>query len=312
MNKRIDNIISPAIAKKTAPIVLFTYNRPEHTRLTVEALKANKYASESDLIVFSDGHKNDRDKAKVDEVRAYLKTITGFQSYKIIERKKNIGLAANIIDGVTQMVNEYGKIIVLEDDLITSPYFLQYMNEGLDLYEKEEDVISIHGYMYPVRKKLPETFFIKGADCWGWGTWRRGWDIFKADGQELLKELETRKLQREFDYNGSYPYTKMLKKTIKGEIGSWAIRWYASAFLNNKLTLYPGRSLVFHNGSDGSGINCSENSIYDVKLSLEPVNVSSIKIEESNPAKKNMIHHFRYRMKYIKIKSVIRNFFNRK
>ena len=304
--------MSQLSSKKTAPIVLFTYNRPEHTRLTIDALKINKYASESDLIVYSDGYKNEPDRPKVEEVRAYLKSITGFQSCKIIEREKNIGLAENIIDGVTKVVNEFEKIIVLEDDLITSPYFLQYMNEGLDLYENEEDVISVHGYIYPVRKKMPETFFIKGADCFGWGTWRRGWNIFNAEGRVLLEELEARKLQREFDFNGSYPYTKMLKKTVKGLIGSWAIRWYASAFLKNKLTLYPGKSLIYHNGSDGSGTNCYESDFLNVELSPNPIRVSFIKPEESKQARKNMVHYFRYRMKYLMIKSLLKNLIKRK
>ncbi|HRU00618.1 MAG TPA: glycosyltransferase, partial [Victivallales bacterium] len=196
---------------KLAPIALFVYNRPWHTRQTVTALQNNELAAESELVVFSDGPKVEKNKEKtknneekVKEVRDYIKSINGFKTVKIIERTQNLGLANSIISGVTEIVNQYGKIIVLEDDLVTSPHFLRFMNEALDLYEKEEDVISIHGYVYPI-PDLPETFFLKGADCWGWATWKRGWDLFEPDGKKLLRELKEKKLLKRFDFNGTYP-----------------------------------------------------------------------------------------------------------
>ena len=277
-----------------APIVIFTYNRPIHTKETVEALQKNKYAEESDLIVFSDAPKNEDAQKGVEDTRSYLRTVSGFKSVKIIERETNRGLADNIIDGVTSVVNEQGKIIVLEDDLLTSPYFLTFMNQALEKYENEEKVISVHGYAYPVNKKLPESFFIRGADCLGWGTWKRAWDLFVEDGQHLLNEIKEKRLSKEFDFSGSYPYTKMLEKQAKGTIGSWAVRWYASAFLNNKLTLYPGRSLIFHNGSDGSGTNCDENDELSVELSTTPILLEEIMIEENKDARDAFIYFFRY------------------
>ncbi|WP_287963196.1 glycosyltransferase [Alcanivorax sp.] len=144
--------------KRLAPIVLFTYNRPWHTRRTVEALLKNAEARDSDLIVFSDGPRDADAEAKVAEVRQYLRTIRGFESVRIIEREHNLGLAANIISGVTEVVNESGRAIVLEDDLVTSPWFLQYMNDGLNRFEADDRVISIHGYCYPV-PGLPTVFF---------------------------------------------------------------------------------------------------------------------------------------------------------
>ncbi|ETK09663.1 hypothetical protein T231_08720 [Tannerella sp. oral taxon BU063 isolate Cell 6/7/9] len=150
---------------RLAPIVLFTYNRPVHTRQTIDALLKNEYASESDLIIFSDAPKNCVAEDGVRQTRAYLREITGFRSIKLIERAENMGLAANIIDGVTQVVNEYGRIIVLEDDLLTSPFFLKYMNEALSMYEDANEVISVHGYIFPIKRKLPESFFIRGTDC---------------------------------------------------------------------------------------------------------------------------------------------------
>ena len=148
---------------------------------------------------------------------------------------------------------------MLEDDLLTSPYFLDFMNEGLSIYEEDEKVISIHGYVYPISEKLPETFFLRGADCWGWATWKRGWDLFEPDGGLLLNKLEESKQTEEFDFNRSYPYTQMLKDQINGKTNSWAVRWYASAFLQNKYTLYPGKSLVSNIGGDGSGTNTGLN-----------------------------------------------------
>jgi len=243
-----------------APVTLFVYNRFDHTKKTIEALQKNKLATESDLIIFSDGPKNDSTKDEVNKVRDYLKTVNGFKSVSLIEREKNFGLAQSIINGVTDVVSRYGKIIVLEDDLISSPYFLQYMNQALDLYESTERVISIHGYIYPVKNSLPETFFLRGADCWGWATWERGWNLFEADGQKLLTELKNKKLERDFNWDNAYPFTQMLRGQIKGFNNSWAIRWHASAFIKDKLTLYPGRPLIINIGFDNSGTHSSSRS----------------------------------------------------
>jgi len=249
-----------------APIVLFTYNRPWHTMQTVEALKKNELAQESELFIFSDGWKNEDDKPKVLEVREYLKTINGFKKVTIIEKDKNWGLANNIIDGVTKIVNDYGRIIVLEDDLVTSPYFLSFMNEALEMYKDEPKVASIHGYIYPI-KDLPETFFIKGADCWGWATWKEKWAIFEPDGKKLLEEVKRKNLAKEADFDGAYGFTKMLKNQIKGKNNSWAIRWYFSAFLRDMLTLYPGKSYVKNIGFDFNATHTkNKTEMFDVEL----------------------------------------------
>lgn len=264
-----------------APIALFVYNRPWHTQQTIEALLANAEAAQTSLIVFSDGARNEEANQSVSLVRAYIRGITGFKSIEIIERETNLGLARSIIDGVTRVCEEYGRVIVLEDDLVTSTSFLAYMNEGLARYEHDDRVISIHGYVYPVNATLPETFFLKGADCWGWATWKRGWGLFESDGRVLLQQLTHRKLTRRFDFEGTYPYTKMLKNQIKGKNNSWAIRWYASAFLKDRLTLYPGRSLVHNIGNDSSGTHCSETGAYSGELSSKPVQVELIRAEEN-------------------------------
>jgi hypothetical protein len=273
-----------------APIVLFVYNRPLHTQQTVEALKQNLLSKESDLFIFSDGPKTDSQTDKVMSVRRYIQQIDGFKSITIFERDTNFGLALSIIDGVTSVVNQYGRVIVLEDDLVTSPYFLNYMNDALDLYANDNAVISVHGYIYPVASQLPETFFIRGADCWGWGTWKRGWDLFEEDGQKLLLELKKRKLSKAFDFNGKAKYCQMLQDQIAGKNDSWAVRWYASAFLKNKLTLYPGKSLVHNIGIDGSGTHIGTHSgktqSFDTELLDYQLTFDKLSICESKEARK--------------------------
>jgi len=266
---------------RLAPIILFTYNRPEHTQLTVEALIKNHLSKESDLIIYSDDARTPEQRQKVDAVRKYLTTITGFHSVKLIHRSHNFGLATSIIQGITEVLQQSERVIVLEDDMILSPYFLTYMNDALDQFARDERVISIHGYVYPVEQELPEAFFIPGADCWGWATWRRGWKIFNSNGQYLLDELTRQGLLRSFDFNGAYPYSQMLKEQIEGKNDSWAVRWYASAFLHKKLTLYPGCSLVHNIGNDNSGTHCGKSESLDVELNENPINLKNIKVEVS-------------------------------
>ena len=268
-----------------APIALFTYKRLTHTKRTIASLLNNYLASQSDLIIFSDAPKNETDIEAVKEVRDFLEKIDGFHSVLIIYRENNLGLANSIIGGVTEILQQYDRVIVLEDDMVTSPYFLTYMNESLEIYSNDDRVISIHGYVYPVKNKLPKTFFLRGADCWGWATWQRGWKCFNPNGQYLLDELQKLDMTNEFDFNGTYGYTQMLKDQIAGKNDSWAIRWYASAFLEDKLTLYPRHSLVHNIGNDSSGTHCGTTSKLDVILSLAPIKVDRIEVKESKLAR---------------------------
>lgn len=277
----------------TSPVLLFVYSRPDHTRRTVESLLRNGLAGESDLIVFSDAARTPQKQAAVDEVRAYLKGITGFRTVSIHHRPHNFGLAKSIIEGVTEVLKQHERVIVLEDDMETSPHFLAYMNEALDRFENDDRVASIHGYVYPVEQSLPEAFFLPGADCWGWATWRRAWIHFNPNGQYLLNELKRRNLIRAFDFNGAYPYSKMLEGQIKGSNDSWAVRWYASAFLAGKLTLYPGRSLVHNIGNDSSGTHCGESDAHDAILSTMPIDLSHVEVMPSNAGRQAFEGFFR-------------------
>jgi len=280
-----------------APIVLFVYNRPWHTQQTIEALQNNELASESELFIYADGAKNNKANEGVKKVRNYIKTVDGFSKVTIIERENNLGLADSIIDGVTQTVNKYGRVIVLEDDLVTSSYFLRFMNDALEVYKYNNEVASIHGYLYPIDNMIgvPDTFFIKGADCWGWATWARSWELFELNGQKLLDELQYKRLQKEADFNNSYGYTRMLKDQINGKNNSWAIRWYMSCFLQNKLTLYPKRSYVQNIGNDDSGTHCSQTDQFFINiLSHEPMQLNKVAVvSEDAKAREYMEKYFR-------------------
>lgn len=275
------------------PITLFTYARPYHTKRTVDALLRNHGVGEHDLIVYSDAPRTPDNTEAVEAVRAYLQTITGFRSLTVHHRPNNYGLAKSIIEGVTEVLSSYESIIVLEDDMLVSPHFLTYMNEALHRFSNDERVISVHGYIYPVQHVLPEAFFLRGADCWGWATWRRGWALFNQDGQALLNKLKRNNLVRTFNFNGTYSFSQMLEDQIKGRNDSWAVRWYASAFLSDKLTLYPGRSLVHNIGFDNSGTHCGVGTDYEVVLSASPIDLSAVVVGETECGREAFEHFFR-------------------
>lgn len=269
-----------------APVAIFAYNRLEHLQRTVAALAANEGAGETDLVVFSDGSAGDTDASAVAAVRGYLETIHGFRSVRVIRRPYNWGLSKSIISGVTEMCALYGRVIVVEDDLLTAPYFLRYMNEALRLYEQDEQVAAIQGYAYHTRKPLPQTFLMQGVGSWGWATWKRAWDKFDADGSHLLSLIEGQGMRREFDLEGAYPYTQTLRDQVAGRNDSWAIRWRASVFLSGQLALHPGRSLVQNIGFDGSGTHCGAHSRWSVPLADQPVEVRRQAIQENMKARR--------------------------
>lgn len=247
---------------KLAPIALFVYNRPAHTRQTVEALQKNEFATESELFIFSDAPKKPEAAAAVSEVRQYIRTISGFKSVGIIERDRNWGLANSVIDGVTRLCDEHGRAIVLEDDLLTSTYFLRFMNEALARYQDAPQVMQISGYMFPVKVESgSETFFLPFTTSWGWATWQRAWKYFdpSAAGYQALKN--DRAKRKAFDLEGEGGYCKMLESQLRGEIDSWAIRWYLSVFMHNGLVLYPSQALVENTGFDGSGTHCGKHDV---------------------------------------------------
>jgi len=269
-----------------APVILFVFNRPEHTRRSVEALKANNNSAMTPLVIYSDAARNERDEIAVSAVRDYIRTIDGFSDVRIIEQTRNMGLANSVIAGVTEVIDRHGRVIVLEDDMETAPFFIDYMNAALQKYQDEEKVYCIHGYAFPADMTGvgSNTFFLGGAECWGWATWKRAWDNFCPDAKQLINELRSRGLAASFDYDGNYPYMRMLVRQSRGRIDSWAIRWRASAFVRGGLTLWPRVSLVRNFGLDGSGVHCDSTDYFDVMTSDKPFMPDDIPIEVSDVA----------------------------
>ncbi len=236
-----------------APIVLFVYNRQWHTQQTIEALQKNQLAAESELFIFSDGAKNMKDAPAVEAVRSYLRSISGFKKVEIIESQTNRGLADSIISGVTEIVNKYGKIIVLEDDIVTSAYFLTFMNEGLELYADVSNVYSVNGYMFEIKTEIIDTILSPLAtSSWGWGTWNNKWKVFQIAPQYINEIQNSSVLSNWFNF-GEFEYSNMLSNS-----NSWAIRWYYSVRLKNGLGVFPTKSLVKNIGFDGTGTHYKE------------------------------------------------------
>lgn len=276
-----------------APVVIFAYDRLEHLRSTINSLQLNKLAHKTDIFIYSDSAKSKKNEEGVSKVRDYLTSITGFQSVTIIHRAQNFGLAKSIISGVSEILKTSKRIIVLEDDLVTSPYFLNYMNDALEMYKEHSEVASIHGYIYPINNKnLPNYFFIKGADCWGWATWDRAWQHFEADGNLLLEQINNAPDKADFDFSGGYKYTKMLQDQVEGKNNSWAIRWYASAFLRGMVTLYPSQSFVHNIGNDGSGTHSETTNHFDADIlkHYPPLSLNSTK--ENTVARTRITEYF--------------------
>lgn len=267
-----------------APIALFVYNRPDHTRRTLTFLQKNQLAENSRLFIFADGARAEADKPRVEQVRQILDGVTGFKSVKVIASETNLGLAESIIRGVTQLTQEYGKVIVFEDDLLSSPYTLQYFNEALDRYEHEEQVMHVGAYMYDLKDpSLPETFFYRAATSWGWATWGRAWKYFEPNIDTLMSQFDQEKIHQ-FSIEGSMNFWKQMLQFKSGKNNSWAIRWYASIFLRGGLTLNPSRSFIQNIGHDGSGVHSNNEDIYQVRMAQKPVSQYPTVIEENQQA----------------------------
>ena len=242
-----------------APIAFFAYKRPEHTLRALEALSRCELAGESSLFIFCDGPKRPEDEDGVRKVREVAESRRWCGSVEVIKREENAGLAKSIFAGVSRLCEEYGRVIVLEDDLLVSPSFLRYMNDALDLYKDEERVMQVSGYMFdaPLRAET-DAIFLSFTTSWGWGTWHRAWLKFDPamSGYDRLKN--DRKLRRAFNLDGHFDYFSMLEKQLAGILDSWAIQWYLSVFMCNGLVLHPVRTLVSNAGFDGSGTHCGE------------------------------------------------------
>jgi hypothetical protein len=254
-----------------SPIIIFVYNRLHHLDRLFNSLQRNDLFKKSKVLIFSDGPKNQIDKDKIDKVRELLKKRLIPQNSEIIENDVNLGLSRNVIGGLNKTFQIYDRAIILEDDLELSPFFLNYMNDALNLYAISENVASISGYMYPIdpKKFSNNYFFLKLIESWGWGTWKRAWKNFEKDSLILKKKIDEKKLANEFNFESGISYYQMLIDNINGLNDSWAVRWYASTFLKNMNTLFPSRSFVKNIGIDNSGENCNYTTVYDSSVNFE-------------------------------------------
>lgn len=280
-----------------APIVLFAYRRPEHTLRLLESLSANPLASRSRLVVFCDGPKTSTEEPAVNEVRRVAAARRWCGAVEIVAQQRHLGLAASVIRGVSAVLAEQERIIVLEDDLVLAPCFLDYMNAALEHYQATERVMQVSGYMFPLAtRRLPESCLLPIISSWGWATWRRAWQHFDPEARDFAWLAGQPDVRRRFDLDGAYPFFDLLQRQRAGHVDSWAIRWYLSVFRRGGLTLFPGRSLVRNLGWDGSGTHCHVDDLYDVALAERVPLTFPPHVEADGAATRALIQFFRRRL----------------
>ena len=295
-----------------APVALFVYSRPEHTLRALRSLKANDLALESELFIFADGPKMDATPdtlQKIKETRSVIRQEQWCGKVNIIESEQNKGLANSITSGVTQLCESHGQVIVLEDDLEISKGFLKYMNQGLQLYKGDTEVMHIAGYMYPVRIKLPDTFFVRAMFCWGWATWQRAWGQFVNDAVHLYNQLEQLGFPADYNIHSSNGFTATLKANVDGTLNTWAIRWLTTIYLQHGLCLVPGKSLVRNIGHDGSGLHSGINEKYLDQQIQDHVKVYPIE-KKVNQLAFNSIKKYYAKQEYSLKNRVLRRVYN--
>ncbi len=265
-----------------APVVIFCYNRKEHLKRTLHALEKNRLAEEAEVYIFSDGYKGEKDKKEVEQVRGFLKEYkegkVPFKELTILEAEKNKGLANNIISGVSETISRYGKIIVLEDDIVTSEDFLEYMNQALDFYEKDENIWSVTGYTLPLKglKKYREDVYLSyRASSVAWGSWENRWETVDWQVQDFHELSQSKEKQKQLNRGGREMY-RMLKAQQEGKNNSWAIRWCYSQSKQNKYTVHPKYCKVQHIGGDGTGENSLATDKYFTEIDITPITLKNI------------------------------------
>lgn len=241
---------------KNAPIALFTFKRPEHTRRALESLANNPEFLESPLFIYCDDARNETEKNAVNDTRAVVRDWP-HPNKTLIERNENWGLAKSVIQGVSDLCNEFGRVIVVEDDLVVSPVFLNFLNAALIKYADDSKVMQISGYMFPIKNsKIRKANFLPITSTWGWATWGKAWKNFGPTEDKIAEIFSQPRKSQEFDLDGAYPYTRRLKQQLNGKSDSWGIQWYLSVFCVHGLVLYPPTTLVKNIGHDGSGTHC--------------------------------------------------------
>jgi hypothetical protein len=241
------------------PIALFLYNRPSHTQLVLESLSHCRRIDECVLRLYCDGPKRSEDAEQVAQTRAIAREWAHRLNAEVIERESNLGLAQSIVKGVSELCNSHGRVIVVEDDFLLSPFFLDYMLSSLDRYASEPTVYQISGYMYPIRHAAkPDAFFLPLTTTWGWATWSRAWKVFDWSAPQANELLRDPDVRRRFNLNNVYPYAEMLERRLRDENDSWGILFWWAVFNAQGLVLHPRKSLVWNGGFDQSGTHCGD------------------------------------------------------
>jgi hypothetical protein len=241
------------------PIALFTYNRPEHTSRVLASLAGCKRLNECLLHIYCDGPKTEAQTQSVEASRRVVRKEAENFAAKVIERDTNLGLARSVVEGVTDLCDRFGRVIVVEDDLVLNPSFLDYMLRALDRYAEESNVYQVSGYMFPVAQPTqPDAFFLPLITTWGWATWKRAWQIFDWNAPGAIERLRDPAVRKQFNLNNSYPYSVMLENQLNGLTNSWGILFWWHVFKAQGLALHPRRSLVWNGGFDRSGTNCGD------------------------------------------------------
>jgi hypothetical protein len=256
-----------------APIALFVYNRPEHTQKTIDALRQNDLASRSDLFVYSDGAKNEAAVAPVRQVRQCLRALRGFRSITLIERDHNNGLAKSVLAGVAELCGEFGRVIALEDDLLTTPDFLTFMNRALERYIYEPRVFSVSAFNFALPAvtscKFPyDAFCFYRSSSWGWGTWNDRWQRVDWEVSDYQDFRANKRQQEKFQRAGE-DLIRMLDLQMAGKVDSWAIRWAYAHYKHDALAVLSLLPRVFNIGGDGSGIHTRRGRVLQLPLTSE-------------------------------------------
>ena len=242
-----------------APIIIFAFNRPDALSNTIQSLLNNPESVDSEIYFFVDGPREKKgEKEKVSKVHELVKAVKGFKSVHYFFSSENKGLGPSIIEGVTKIINQYGKAIVLEDDLVFAPNFLSFINQGLNLYEENKKIFSICGYSNKVNIPADykyDAYFCTRSSSWGWGTWADRWNSvdWKLENWDDLKQHKSA-----FNRWGGSDCFGMLQGWKEGKNKSWAIRFCFAQYLQNKLSLFPLISKVQNDGFDGNGTNCKK------------------------------------------------------
>lgn len=276
----LGNLRNDLKVMKSAPIAIFAFRRLDLLKQTLRALEACHGFGASPLVVFSDAARAGipGEAGQVEKLRVWLRAWCATQGAELVEAPVNLGLRASITAGVSQVVERSGRVIVVEDDIVVSPWFLNYMNSALEAGEQHPSVYQVSGYFVPHRRALPTLGLLRVPTCWGWGTWRRAWRCYDDDAAALLAKIRQCDTHA-FDLNGSYNHLEALQRNVEGTMNTWYVRWYASVYLKRGLTVYPATSMTRNIGYRGDGTNCGRGVMSKIylrqRIAARPLEVDS-------------------------------------